>query len=147
MPSKVVDTLWHEFILYTRGYEMFCRRAFGRLLHHTPAEAMRRRHGAQQEGLRRAWRYACLEERIDPRKPGRLPLLFALDALLAIEGGYRYVPDCSLTEASGRGDQCAADIGCGASSCGGSSSSDSGSSGDGGGDGSGCGGGGCGGGD
>ena len=27
MPSKVVDTLWHEFILHTRGHEAFCRRA------------------------------------------------------------------------------------------------------------------------
>src|SRR6476646_10603488 len=40
MPSKVVDTLWHEFILHTRGYEAFCRQAFGRMLHHTPAEAL-----------------------------------------------------------------------------------------------------------
>src|SRR5688500_15066029 len=37
MPSQVVDDLWHEFILHTRGYESFCRRAFGGFLHHTPA--------------------------------------------------------------------------------------------------------------
>jgi len=34
------------------------------------------------------------EEHIDPRKPTRLPLLFALDAKLGIPGGFRYVPDC-----------------------------------------------------
>jgi hypothetical protein len=30
MPSQVADDLWHEFILYTRDYDAFCRRAFGR---------------------------------------------------------------------------------------------------------------------
>jgi hypothetical protein len=43
MPSQVVDVAWHEFILYTRHYEVFCRQALGRFLHHTPAEAMRSR--------------------------------------------------------------------------------------------------------
>ncbi len=40
MPSQVVDDAWHEFILSTRIYGDFCRRAFGYFLHHTPAEAM-----------------------------------------------------------------------------------------------------------
>src|SRR5688572_1769389 len=34
MPSQVADDLWHEFILYTRSYDAFCRRAFGRFMHH-----------------------------------------------------------------------------------------------------------------
>jgi hypothetical protein len=37
MPSQVADDLWHEFILYTRDYDAFCRQAFGGFLHHTPA--------------------------------------------------------------------------------------------------------------
>ena len=37
MPSVAADSLWHEFILYTREYQSFCRRAFGGFLHHTPA--------------------------------------------------------------------------------------------------------------
>jgi hypothetical protein len=143
MPSKVVDTLWHEFILHTRGYEAFCRRAFGGLLHHTPAEAMPAAASVSSErfvGLRRAWYWSCNEERIDPRRPRRLPLLFALDGRLAIDGGYRYVPDCRLLGAD-RGDtHCAAGYGCG-SSCGSSSGSSDGGGGDGGGDGGGCGGG------
>ena len=32
MPSQVADDLWHEFILYTREYERFCRQAFGTFL-------------------------------------------------------------------------------------------------------------------
>jgi hypothetical protein len=140
MPSKVVDALWHEFILHTRAYEAFCRRAFGRLLHHTPAEALPAGASARDQryaGLRRAWYWSCQEEGIAPRKPDRLPLLFALDTLLAIPGGYRYVPDCRLL-GNDRGDtHCGDAFGCG-SSCGSSGGSD----GDGGGDGGGCGGGG-----
>ena len=46
MPSQAVDDLWHEFILYTRNYDVFCKQAFGRFLHHTPAVAL----GAHQLG-------------------------------------------------------------------------------------------------
>ncbi len=93
MPSQVVDDLWHEFILHTKNYEVFCRHAFGGFLHHTPAAAL----GAQRRdnaGLRRVWWWCCLEENIDPRRPSRLPLLFALDAKLAISNGFRYATDC-----------------------------------------------------
>lgn len=146
MPSKVVDSLWHEYILCTRGYEAFCRKAFGRMLHHTPAEALPAGAGANSRqalkfaGLRRAWYWSCKEEAIDPRKPTRLPLLFALDSSLAIAGGFAYVPDCSLLGADRGGTHCGTSFGCG-SSCGSGDSS--------GGDGSSCGGdggGGCGGG-
>ena len=143
MPSKAVDALWHEFILHTRGYQAFCARAFGRMLHHTPAEALgpKATQGSSQfAGLRRAWYWSCKEEGIDPRKPDRLPLLFALDTTLAIVGGYHYVPDCSLLGADRGSTHCGTSFGCG-SSCGSSSGGD-GSSNDGGCGGSGCGGGG-----
>ncbi|HWH83291.1 MAG TPA: hypothetical protein VNU71_13760 [Burkholderiaceae bacterium] len=113
MPSKVVDTLWHEFILHTRAYEAFCRRAFGRLLHHTPAEALPRvsaRGGTQYEGLLRAWDGACREEGLDPRRPARLPLLFALDGALGIAGGYTYALDCRTLGRAAPGTHCAADL-------------------------------------
>src|SRR5690348_3656257 len=38
MPSRIIDDAWHAFILDTRAYEEFCGRAFGRFLHHAPAE-------------------------------------------------------------------------------------------------------------
>ena len=41
MPSKVVDALWHEFILDTRAYHDFCSQAFGAYFHHLPAARMR----------------------------------------------------------------------------------------------------------
>lgn len=155
MPSQVVDDMWHEFILYTRAYEQFCRRAFGHMLHHTPAVVLSERNQGNA-GIRRAWQFACHEENINPLKPTRLPLLFALDTKLNIPNGFNYVPDCSGFKRKGdAGDAgsgiavyCGADLGGGGD---GGSSSDgdgggSGSDSDGGGGDGGCGGGGCGGG-
>lgn len=146
MPSQAVDVLWHEFILYTRNYERFCRDSFGTFLHHTPAVEMG--GNQQRRALRRAWRMACRLESLSLTKPSRLPLLFGLDAQLRIADGYHYVLDCSSFRSNtGRPGQpwCAAvlipplgsvesDGGCGGDSDG----NDSGSSGCGGG----CGGGG-----
>jgi hypothetical protein len=137
MPSQVVDDLWHEFILHTKGYEAFCQRAFGSFLHHTPAVVL----GDEQqnnEGLRRCWYWCCREENIDPQHPSRLPLLFALDTKLGIADGFIYTPDCkALTSAQSGTAHCGVDLGSGTGSDGGSgddSASD-------GGDGGGCGGG------
>jgi hypothetical protein len=100
MPSQVADDLWHEMILYTRHYERFCKQAFGRFMHHTPAAVM----GANQRsnaGLRRTWWRCCLEENINPRKPTRLPLLFVLDDKLKIANGFRYALDCQGVKRQG----------------------------------------------
>jgi len=94
MPSKVVDAYWHEFILHTRAYNDWCELTLGRFLHHTPSETLGAR-AKDNDGLRRAWFWSCREESINPRKPTRLPLLFALDTKLKIAGGFRYVPDCA----------------------------------------------------
>jgi hypothetical protein len=143
MPSQVVDDAWHEFILFTRHYENFCRNAFGRFLHHTPAEAMSSPTQASH-GIKRAWRLACAREKINPKDPHRLPGLFALDAKLSIAGGFIYQLDCMASYANtAQGTTfCASHIGCGGSGgCGGGCSGDSSDSGsDGGGDGGGCGG-------
>jgi len=120
MPSQAVDLVWHEFILFTRDYEQFCKKGLGRFLHHTPAEAMQARTAAQQ-GIKRAWRIACLREEIDPRKPGKLPLLFALDAMLEIPDGFHYTLDCLGRRDNN--DYCASHINC-SSGCGGGCSSD-----------------------
>jgi hypothetical protein len=143
MPSQVVDDLWHEFILYTRAYEDFCNKAFGGFLHHTPAVVLGE-DKRNNEGLRRVWWQCCKEENVDPRKPVRLPLLFAIDAKLGIADGFVYKPDCRALQGSESGT-----VHCGAEFC--DSSIDGGTDGfgdaaaDGGSD-SGCGGG-CGGGD
>ena len=95
MPSQAADDLWHEFILYTKHYQAFCGKAFGRFLHHSPAITLGPdRHG--NAGLRRVWWHACLEENINPRRPTRLPLLFALDKKLGLADGFVYAADCNL---------------------------------------------------
>jgi hypothetical protein len=154
MPSKAVDAMWHEFILHTKGYEAWCSLALGHFLHHTPAEALGSK-AKGNDGLRRAWYWACKDEAINPQKPSRLPLLFALDAKLAIANGFTYLPDChDIARKNAQGGNGSADasggmVYCGTSFSDGSHSSDS-SSGDFGGadsaDGSGSGGGGDGGG-
>jgi hypothetical protein len=148
MPSQVVDDLWHEFILYTKNYQAFCRHAFGRFMHHTPAVALGR-GGARvaNAGLRRCFWFACQEEHINPKQPTRLPLLFAIDAKLGVAGGFHYVADCSALREQKGGDGGGA-VYCGGdfadASVDGSTDGFDGSSSDGaGGDGSGCSGGGC----
>jgi len=138
MPSQVVDDAWHAFILFTRAYQGFCRRAFGRFLHHTPAEAMQSPTQAG-EGIKRAWRLACAHDGIDPKQPGSLPLLFAIDAQLNIPNGFYYTPNCQAnpTRSDGSGTYCGSHVGC-SSGCAGDSGS--GSGGDSGGCGGGCGG-------
>lgn len=157
MPSQAADDLWHEFILYTKNYQQFCRRSFGRFLHHTPAVVLSKGQRGNA-GIRRCWVYACREENINPRRPTRLPLLFALDSKLNLPNGFAYVADCSGVTRQGDSSAfvyCGADLGGSAADCGGGfdggadgyAGSDSGCGGDGGGGdgGGGCGGGGCGG--
>ena len=154
MPSQIVDDAWHEFILHTRAYASWCDAAFGRVLHHTPAEVLGR-DPKRNDGLRRTWYWACKEESINPRQPSRLPLLFALDKKYSIAGGFTYVPDCrDINRQSGSDAYCGTSFSDGGGSDGvagdadgfggcESSSSDSGgdsSSGDSGGCGGGCGG-------
>lgn len=165
MPSQVVDDLWHEFILHTRDYQQFCDKAFGQFLHHTPAAVLGQNAARKSDnGLRRVWRLACLEENINPANPSRLPLLFALDAKLKIARGFHYVADCQSLRRLTENASTTAVVHCGSelhsssfdndSSSSGSDSDgsrfggdgDSGGSDGGGGDSSGCGGGGCGGG-
>jgi hypothetical protein len=105
MPSQVVDAMWHEFILHTQAYRDWCQAALGRFLHHTPAEVLGR-DPRRNDGLRRAWFWACRDEAIDPRAPSRLPLLFALDGKLAIPGGFTYVPDCGGLRGDAASTQC-----------------------------------------
>lgn len=131
MPSQVVDDAWHEFILFTRNYEIFCSKSIGRFLHHTPTEAMRTPTLAN-EGIKRAWRLACAKENIHPSVPFKLPLIFEIDSKLKIEKGFIYSLDCTDRKTGTTSDgYCAGHIGC-SSGCTGDSgvSSDSGVSND-----------------
>jgi len=119
MPSKAVDEAWHAMILNTRLYQPFCRKAFGRYLHHVPAEAMPTPTTASG-GIRTAWRLACELEGINWRAPERMPRLFALDRELGIAAGFVYLLDCTHSR-WGTDAYCVSDIATSCSSCGGAS--------------------------
>jgi hypothetical protein len=36
MPSRTVDDVWHQFILFTREYHDFSKRFYGKYFHHSP---------------------------------------------------------------------------------------------------------------
>ncbi|WP_448547768.1 glycine-rich domain-containing protein [Thalassotalea fusca] len=130
MPSQVVDVAWHQFILFTKNYQMFCKKGLGRFLHHTPTEAMKSPTKAQ-EGIKRTWRLACAQDLINPKLPTKLPMLFAIDALLKIEDGFFYSLNCKDKNSPAYGNNyCASHIGCssGCSGSSGDSGSDSGCS-------------------
>jgi hypothetical protein len=134
MPSQVVDVAWHEFILFTRNYREFCRKALGRFLHHTPSEAMPDPTTAT-ESIKRSWRLACRRAGIDPLAATAVPLLFAIDRQLGIEDGFHYVLDCTSAPMVGQATAryCASHIGCGGG-CSGDGGSDGGDGCSGGGD-------------
>lgn len=92
-PSQVVDDARRKFILSTRVYEKFCNKELGRFLHRMPVDAMPAPIPAK-DGIKRSWRLACALEPINPKKPARLPLIFAMDGLLNINNGFAYQLDC-----------------------------------------------------
>lgn len=85
MPSAAVDEAWHAFICSTEKYRDFCAMAFGRYLDHQPPD-VRSDAPADPDRDARTWVAACAVEGIDPAAPDRLPLLYALDAEVAIPG-------------------------------------------------------------
>ncbi len=117
MPSKVVDAAWHEFILFTKQYETFCNKVFGRFLHHTPEEVMESSK-VLQSGVRLAWCLSCDRNNMDPKNPKHLPLLFAIDEKLDIEDGFKYTLEDAKRLGFNSVQGCGGGPGCGG--CGGS---------------------------
>lgn len=118
MPSQAVDEAWHAFILSTKAYNSFCRRAFGKFLHHHPAETMTTQTQASN-GIKRTWNLACRHENINAANPQRMPRLFALDGEFKIANGFVYSLHCMALGAAANS-YCASNIGSG---CGGGCSS------------------------
>jgi hypothetical protein len=136
MPSKAVDVAWHEMILMTRMYHHFCERAFGYYLHHSPEAVM---DAPMRDGLART--LAAVERNRALTMAG-IPMLFAIDSELDLEGGqawemqdidalrdhYRYIDQSSAHGWSGGSSGFAAGCstggdggggGCGGGGCGG----------------------------
>jgi len=89
MPSRAVDVLWHEFIVFTQDYQAFCHKAFGEFLHHRPFSSMQSPTDVQF-AMDNVWRHSCERENINPVIPQRLPLLFRLDSELRIPDSFAY---------------------------------------------------------
>jgi hypothetical protein len=99
MPSRAVDTAWHEFLLFSKEYHYFCKKSFGRFLHHTPfseinlLEKQPSTHDSWLERQRSnydSWIFSCQYECINPELPQKLPLLFTVDKQLNIPDGFFY---------------------------------------------------------
>ncbi len=99
MPSKVVDELWHQFILMSREYSEFCDQAFGKYLHHTPDTEMKNGLDLPLSNTLHQLHSPGLNARMvgGVAAIAGVPLLFAMDRALGIEGGYQY--DASAVEA------------------------------------------------
>jgi hypothetical protein len=48
---KLLDAMWHTFILHTKDYEAFCHRYFGKMIHHDPGT-----HGGRKPSRRQLTR-------------------------------------------------------------------------------------------
>lgn len=79
MPSKMVDKLWHAFILDTQPYQTYCKHAFGSTFHHIPD------YGFSDKGKNIqlfTWQSACRLQGIRPARPDTMPRLFGVDSLI-----------------------------------------------------------------
>jgi hypothetical protein len=96
MPARSVDVLWHEFILQTKAYDEFCARAYGRKMHHKPAQSMTTAELVRMKSHGLGWTFAlaCRDEGISLAHPSRLPLLFRVDNDLGIPGGQQWILSC-----------------------------------------------------
>ena len=119
MPSKVIDVAWHEFLLFTKQYEIFCKNAFGYFFHHHPSEGLDNPDKELNKGVILCWKIACKLEDIDPNNPSKLPLIFTIDKNLKIKDGFQYTFQAIDTLKSN-----ISEASCGGGACGGGTISD-----------------------
>lgn len=90
VPSVVVAHAWRVFSDQPASYEDWCTMTLGKVLPMTPVRRLGT-NAQHNDALRRTWYWACKEEAIQANHPSRLPILFALDAKLAVIGGIVYM--------------------------------------------------------
>ncbi len=56
MTSKIVDEVWHTFILFTREYMTFTQSVFGSFLHHNPATSSKPLDNSSGVNFRESYR-------------------------------------------------------------------------------------------
>lgn len=96
LPSKVISMVLKEFMTSSsKEYELFCKKAFGKLLHYTASEKMNSEPiecGISEStfALVNTWNSACKIEEMDNIKPNKLPIIFAIDKESGIKNGLVY---------------------------------------------------------
>lgn len=96
MPSVLVDEAWHSFVLCTLPYDRFCKKFFGKLLHHHPdtnAEPTQLSATSKfKSDVTHTWSTVQRGRRLYPAyfrvDADDVPLLFAADTLGGIHGGW-----------------------------------------------------------
>jgi len=89
MPSKVVDDVWHDFMLISREYTAFCNKAFGGYLHHAPDAEMKVSMPIALGNTLQAIK-ARKGTATGVAMLGGIPLLFGIHSALAVEGGFEH---------------------------------------------------------
>lgn len=91
MPSKIADNLWHQFILSSRDYHIFCDTAFGRYLHHKQHDEPKLTDLRKENLSNELINTFIATKSLEPQKlVGSLPLIFALDSIINIPGVFQY---------------------------------------------------------
>lgn len=87
MPSETVDEIWHEFILHTKDYALFCDKHLGKFLHHTPNQNIEKNKISEREvsEILHLWTLTCLQEEMDPFSEDSKPSLFYSDVELGVK--------------------------------------------------------------
>jgi hypothetical protein len=109
MPSLAVSLLWREFNS-SPEFEHFSAHAYGHLVNRKPGtrELKRRPDFTNTGGLALTFAMACVDQRLDMPHPVRLPMLFAVDRALAIDGGQGWLLNCGAADCrTPKGSRCA----------------------------------------
>jgi hypothetical protein len=92
MPSTLADDMWHEFLLHTRDYAVFCDTAFGRFIHHVPESAITPEDAVPSSTNRLLATLRLARE--DENNPSALPVLFRVDHEAGLQQARRYISNC-----------------------------------------------------
>lgn len=100
MPSTLVDEAWHAFMLCTYEYSQFCEKFFGGFIHHRPDPTARpgplSADTQFKSDVANTWRSYRDNMYSNPkffRVDNWVPMLFAIDMLADVPGGWEWTED------------------------------------------------------
>jgi hypothetical protein len=99
MPSLAVSLLWREFNS-SQEFEHFSAHGYGHLVKRKPDSRVlkRRPDFTNTGGLALTFAMACVDQGLDTPHPLRLPMLFEVDAALAMDGGQDWLLNCGAAD-------------------------------------------------